>query len=149
MIDHVWTVVCSSAVIDRETNNISIHNVIERLTIHAEPVPDGALPIQLHIASLWARSDFAQPAKGTARMTLHTSSGPRQDRPELDVNLMEHSRARTIWKVGSLPVPGPGRYTFRIDFKPENGTRWKRVAAVPLEVVFEPPKEENMEGDTD
>lgn len=149
MIDHVWTVVCSSAVIDRETNNISIHNVIERLIIHAEPAPDGRLPMQLHVASLWARSDFERPARGMARATLITPLGLRKNRPEFAINLTEYLRARTIWKLESLPVPGSGRYIFRIDFKPEGGKRWKRVAAVPVEVIFEPPNEENTEGDTD
>ena len=31
MIDHVWSLVCSRAVVDTESNNISIQNILERI----------------------------------------------------------------------------------------------------------------------
>ena len=53
MIHHVWTVLCSRALIDRDSNNISIHNVLEQLNIAAPPQPDLALNIHFEILSLW------------------------------------------------------------------------------------------------
>ena len=41
MIEHIWSVLCSRSVIDSETNNVSIQDVIEHIIINAEPTENG------------------------------------------------------------------------------------------------------------
>lgn len=148
MIDHVWTVVCSQAVIDRDTNNVSLHNVTEQLTIREKPNPDASALIMLDIVTLWARSDLGIPAHGQSRLTFVSPSGKTKAGPFLfDIDLSEYRRYRTRTRLHTLPVGEPGRYVFHIDYKDENGQRWRKVAAVPLEVTFEPPEESKQAPD--
>jgi hypothetical protein len=148
MIDHVWTVVCSRAVIDRSSNNVSLQTVLEQLIIEDTPDPDGGLLIELDVMTLWARRDFDIPARGHGRLIFLSPSGEGKIGPlEYDIDLSEYKRARRGTHVRGLPIGEPGRYTFRVDYKNLDGTRWRRVAAIPLEVIFEPPKKSEQASD--
>lgn len=142
MIDHVWTVVCSRAVIDSVSNNMSLHDVIEQLTIRDEPRPDGMLPIQLEVATLWARSDFDAPSQGCGRFTLLSPSGIVAPPFDFDVDLSKFKRTRTRLVYQGFPAREPGRHIFRVELQNEGETEWHQVAATPLEVIFVPPEAE-------
>jgi hypothetical protein len=45
MVEHIWTVLCSHAVVDKDTNNVSLHNVIEQVNVK------GTIPAQIGRAS--------------------------------------------------------------------------------------------------
>jgi len=49
MLEHIWSVLCSRSVIDSETNNVSIQDVIEQITINAEPAENGFLPFPMEL----------------------------------------------------------------------------------------------------
>lgn len=145
MIDHVWTVVCSQIVIDRDSNNVSLQNIIEQINIRAEPMPDGKLPIVLHTMTLWVRTDSNTPARGRGRVKFVSPSGQAAAPLEFDINLSEYTGHRTRGKFGGLPVTEPGRYSFRVDFQEEGEDEWRQVASVPVEVIFTPPESEQEE----
>ena len=63
MIDHVWTVLCSHAVIDRDSNSVSLLDVIEQLNIGDEPSPEGRIISSLDLMTLWAREDIDRPTQ--------------------------------------------------------------------------------------
>ena len=148
MIDHIWTVVCSRAVIDRDSNSVSLENVIEQLNIRDKPRPEGQLPISLQIATLWARSDLNVSARGTGRMTLMAPSGQAFGPFEFDVDLSEARRHRTRGTFHELPLPEPGRYVFRIELRENSEEEWHQVAAIPLEVIFTAPEAEPTEAES-
>jgi len=87
MIDHVWTVVCSRAVVDRFSNNVSLQNVLEQFSIRDEPEPGGLIPIPFEVMTLWTRSDFEMPAQGSQRLTLFSPSGDIIKEHEFAVDL--------------------------------------------------------------
>jgi hypothetical protein len=146
VIDHVWTVVCSNAVIDEESKNVSLHSVIEQLRIMSSPIPNGRLPLRLDIVTLWALSDFDVPAQGEGRVTFLSPSGKAMIEPyRYPIDLRQHRRHRQRGHMEMLPVEESGRHTFRVDLRLENETEWRTVAAVPLEVSFEPPDTEPVE----
>ena len=143
MIEHVWTVVCSRAVIDRHTNNVSLEGVIEQLnvTIKEEmPEPTEILPISLEIMTLWARSDFDAPIKGRERVAVVSPSGVVNGPFETNIDLSSAKRLRTRGKFDGL-LAEPGRHTFRVEFQNEGEIEWRQVAAVPIEVIFVSPEE--------
>jgi hypothetical protein len=77
MIDHVWTVLCSRAVVDRDSNNASLENVIERVTIEGQPPSDAALPLPLDVMTLWTRTAPDQPCRGHMRLDCLFPSGKK------------------------------------------------------------------------
>ena len=137
MIDHVWTVVCSHAIIDRDSNNVSLLDVIEQLNIGEEPHPEGCIALSFDIVTLWARADPDVPARGHGRVTFLSPSGTVNDGPfEFVVDVFEHSRNRTRGRFQLLHISESGRYTFRVELRGEDETEWCQVAAIPIEINF-------------
>ncbi len=144
MIQHVWTVVCSRAVVDRYSNNVSLQNVLERIEIHDKPKPGGTLPIGLDVASMWTRVDPSVPTRGKMRATFRSPSGAVTQGPfELDIDVSEAPRHRTRGHFASLNIEESGRYTFRVELQQEDDDEWHEVAVVPLDVTFR--EEQNVE----
>ena len=139
MIDHAWTVVCSRAVVDRFTNNVSMQHVIEQFTIPEGAPPNTLMVSPFQVISLWARSDFDIPACGRARLTLLSPSGKiiRENHWNIDMS-SQYRRYRTRCEFPGLPADEPGRYVFRVDLQIEGDDDWHQVAAVPLQVTLSP-----------
>lgn len=142
MIDHVWTVVCSRAVIDRESNNVSLQNVIEQITIRGEPILDTVVPIPLDVVTLWVRTNTDMPGQAHTRLTFLSPSGTVLGSLESEVDLSEYERYRARTHFQALPVTEPGRYIFRIELQNEGASKWRQVAIVPLRITFTPPETE-------
>ena len=139
MIDHVWTVLCSHAVIDKESNNVSLLDVVEQLNIRDEPSPEGIL-FSLDLMTLWARADLDRPAQGQGRVTFLSPSDEVNDGPfEYDIDLSQHRRNRSRGRFRALHVSGSGRHVFRVELRNEGETEWNKVVDIPLEINFTPP----------
>jgi hypothetical protein len=150
MIEHVWTVVCSRAVVDRFSNNVSIQNVIEQFSVRAEPKPGALIPVPFEVMTLWARSDFSVPASGTERLTLYSPSGVKIGERVSSLDLTGNVRRyRTRTTFDGLPAGEPGRYVFQVELQEENKDEWYGVATVPLEVIFEQPEPDQGESEED
>lgn len=138
MIEHVWTVVCSKAVIDRETNNVSLQNVLEQLHIKGEPKSEGLVPMPFDVISLWSRSDDNEPYEGPMRMTFVSPSGKKLITTEGRINLLETERSRTVIHSQGIPIEEAGRFRFNIEHRLEGENEWHKVASIPLIVKFSP-----------
>src|SRR3990172_3519864 len=136
MIEHIWSVLCSRSVIDSETNNVSIQDVIEQITINAEPTEDGFLPFPLELITLWGRKEIDRPARGIERVSFVTPSGKHTIISESKIDLSKAERHRQRVRFPGLPIGEAGRHYFRVEFK-ENGDQYREVAAVPLTVQFQ------------
>lgn len=142
MIDHVWTVVCSRAVIDRESNNVSLQNIIEQINIRGEPIPDRVVAVQLEVVTLWVRADFDVPSQATTRLTVLSPSGNVLGSFESDIDVSEYERFRARVKFEGLLMPELGRYAFRTELKNKGESEWHEVATIPLKIVFVSPERE-------
>jgi hypothetical protein len=141
MIRHIWTVACSRGVVDKASNNVSLQNVLEQLTIIGEPSHDLKLRLELAIVSFWIRSNMEQPAFGRVRVTFVSPSGEDLASIESEINMLDHARSRNIMRAGVLPLPEAGYYNFRVDVQHKDSDTWQQVALVPLEVKFNPPSD--------
>jgi hypothetical protein len=141
MIDHVWSVICEEAVIDRRSNRVSIHNAIEQITIKGEPKPDAVLQMKLDLISLWIRSNPNEPASGEMRLSFVPPSGDTGLNLVSPIKLSEHERIRNLINIETLPIHEPGRYYFIVEQR-VNTDEWKRVAAIPITIIFEPLEQE-------
>lgn len=72
-IEAIWGIICGSSSIDQTTNNISLYNVVERLTLTKgkTPPPSGphAIPLQYEYIVLLQRPDPVT-SKATYPLTL-------------------------------------------------------------------------------
>jgi hypothetical protein len=145
-IKHIWTVLCQHSIIDAESHNISLIDVIEQLIISA-PAPSeqqptgqvrvGTVPIPFEVVSLWSRAEGTQPALGQCRVTFISPSGPLGEAHYIPVDLRKYERMRTRQRFGGIPVSEAGQYLFRIEYRDDGETEWREVDAVPLKVIIE------------
>jgi len=142
MIDHVWTLICTRAIIDRDTNNLSAFNIIEQIQIRGEPTPDGVVPIGLEVVSLWMRSDFNVPCRGRWRLSFLSPSGIQIKTVDGELDLSKYERVRARRFFMGLPMSEPGRYRFVLELQNEGKEDWQQVASIPLKVVFQPKQAE-------
>jgi hypothetical protein len=139
MIDHVWSVLCSRSTRDADSNNISIHNVLEQINIEAEPDPDNLVAIEAEVITLWIRSDANIPSSGRVRLSVITPNGEVAGVHEAELDLLNFERLRSRVRFKSLPASQPGRLIFRLELQNQGAKRWKQVAAIPLTFTFNPP----------
>ncbi len=137
MIEHVWTVICRQSVIDRDSNSVSLFDVVEQITVHGELRGEdpAVAPVEMEVVTLWSRSDYDVPAKGAQRLTLFSPSGGVLAGGEQEVDLSQHRWFRNRARFRGLPVKGPGRYLFRVEQMEEDEAEWQHVTDVPLELV--------------
>src|SRR3989338_5214550 len=67
MINHLWSIACSRTSVDRESNNISLFEVLEQLTLSGGPIQPGkkgVVPILFEIVSLWTKEHENETIKG-------------------------------------------------------------------------------------
>lgn len=141
MIDHVWTVLCSRSVIDQDSNNITLFEVLEQLTITGPPLVTGevgVVPIACELVTLWSRTRDNQASRGYGRAVLLSPSETVIREQEYDIDLTVHARTRHRVRLHGLPIQEAGRYRFRVDVRDEGEREWRTVASVPLEVVLAP-----------
>lgn len=141
MVEHIWTIPCSHVVVDQQSNNVSLHNVIEQLNLIGSPVPGGGsvlVPISIEVVSLWGRANDNLPCRGRARLEFLTSTDVPIHPMEYDIDLIAHERVRSITKFQGLSIQGPGRYKFRLQLRQEEAVDWTTVAIIPLQVVINP-----------
>ena len=138
MIDHVWSVLCETSLLDQDSKLISLINCLEEITIPEEPAPDKALPIVVSLVSMWVRSDPNTPSKGQTRINFVSPSGNTLQSLANDVDLTNHERLRARGQFQGLKTPEDGQYHFEVEFRENDQQEWSRVAFVPFKVNFRP-----------
>lgn len=132
---------------DRETNNISLFNVVEEVVVAAQPplslkqlgLPEGVVPVVFQLVVLWARSDPAVPEKGRGRLRVEMPTDTRVLGNEFDADLTAFLRLRTVINLPGLPAgagASDGIYRFLIDGKTELAD-WTEMFELPLRVTFQ------------
>ena len=140
MIRHVWSVLCSRALTDRDSNNVSLVEVIEEIQLRVEKNATKdkiAVPFPIHWVTLWARMEADKPSCVHAKDMVIDPSGEIILVKEYDVDLSEHKRYRFIRNLQGLPVPSSGQYRFHTQLLDEKSHAWEDVSDVPLEVTIE------------
>ena len=143
MAELLWAVLCYKANVDKETNNVSLLDVLEQITLQPgqdlEDEAEGiAMAHHMELATLWRRTDPAVPELGHMRLELVTPRNNVSGRAELPLRLDTSVRYRGIVKLDALPFEGFGTYRFRVSKKEEGD--WREVTSVPLEVGKEKEK---------
>lgn len=138
MMLHAWTVVCSLSIIDRNTNNVSLVNVVEQIIMEPPPaeIPNEqvGIPLTLSFVSLWSREKPRVGEVGRARLVFVGPDDKEIVANETAVDLGSHDRTRTIFSVAAFPFRGFGRYTVVTEQRGEQEESFRVVSRVPIEL---------------
>jgi len=142
LIEHIWTILCSRVITSRETNNVSLIEVMEEVKLDVGVEDDKQstvestipFPFKLVLVSLWSRMEDEKPIVGTARDIFLAPSGEILGNQEFKINLSDHVRMRTMRNFINLPIPvkESGKYRFRTEFLDEENNTWIEVSNIPL-----------------
>jgi hypothetical protein len=136
MIEHVWSILCSASIIDSNSNNVSLINVVEQLTLS----PDASFPLEimigLEIVTLWILSDPDQPAKGKSRLVFVNPSGEESELGQAEIDLTSFIRFRQTARIQGLPLKEPGRHIFRVEYANDADGDTQVVANIPLDIFI-------------
>lgn len=144
MPEHVWSVLCYKASVDKVTNSVSLLDVYEGITLQNTPdlsavaeagkgKKDALFPMQMDLMTLWVRSEFGKPESGSYRLVLQPPEGKKVTlADEVPIDLNNHPRSRNRVQMPVMLYRGPGVYYFLVSLRQTKG--WKRVAKVPLDI---------------
>jgi hypothetical protein len=138
---HLWSIICRKAIIDSETKNISIIDVLEEIIFHnvgglPKKEPKIALACDFEIISYWLRDDLDEKTVDFSVEIIDPNNmkvGGTENKmkfPEAD-----KMRMRTIIKSKALPFTTEGRYWFKIKLNGEKSS--KTMAEIPVEVKLQ------------
>ena len=147
----VWALLCNGISIDRETNNISLFNVIEQVkattvfaTADQAGAPSETTTDLLHVVSalsmrfvtLWARTDPDTPESGEGRPKLVLPSGEAAMTNSYKIDLTKFKRTRVISNLPGFPSRGSGQYVLAVEWEQAKGD-WQTLFELPIEVDVE------------
>lgn len=140
MIRHVWSVVCSKASIDNDTNNISLFEVLEQVQVSQWPqdVPQDAVPLApfpMEIVTLWMREPLNEPQSGECRAIVHSPRGKSAVSAAQVMDLAKFRRFRSRFRFPGLPIDGPGICEIEIQYRRGSEDSWEVVGKVPIEIT--------------
>ena len=138
-----WAILCERVTIDRETNNLSLINVIEEVAVPAQPPQDlseaisqSVIPANFELVTLWSRSNPEYPERWIGRVRIVVPDGPESITQEHEIDLTQFLRLRSRLKLPGIPAGGEGLYLFRIEGKPIGG-EWSGMFDLPLRLVLQ------------
>lgn len=140
-MEHIWSVVCQKALVDRETNLLSMIDVFEQLTL---PL-DGSTPFNgkdavnvafnYEVVTFWRRIEGDKPIQGDILIKILSPNNKELAnfpvKFEFPANV-KNFRAKI--RINVLPVIDAGKYKFVVMQKEKND--YETVAEIPFDVML-------------
>lgn len=135
----IWAILCKNTIIDQRSNNISLIEVIDEISLPA-PAPESvtetsgqpAVGFDASLVILWARSDPDMPEKAQVRNSVVTPKGFQTQSTENEIDLTDALRVRSIGQIARFPLLSQdGEHTLKIEMKAAD-TDWQEAFELPL-----------------
>lgn len=150
MAEHVWTVICQTAIVDRRSERVSIINAANQLTVNTvtqadldRALADGkagfVIPVEFDLVTSWCRSDPNVPERPNARVVLVEPQGGAIMEAPLDIDMEDFPAATTVRHITEFPFSGVGRYWYAIELQvggSKEEPEWRQLARHPMEAKF-------------
>lgn len=142
MIKHIWTVLCRKSVIDNESNNLSLYDILEQLSISVKPEKETVkktvkinLPLEYEVVSLWVKQSSKDGFNGEIKLEIINPEGSVVKTFEQPFIIQDNkNRLRSRIRINGFVVDGSGVYLFRISYKEKQEKNFTQISEVPLEV---------------
>lgn len=133
-MEHIWSILCRSQIVDRERNNLSLIDIVEQINFGVKKEIDH-VPVQLYLVSMWWRTDQGVSESAYERFQIIAPDGETLfTSPKIQIDLTLHTRSRTVIEVTGLPFKTNGIYKFVIQSALDEESEWINLALVPLEI---------------
>lgn len=145
MANHVWSVLCKQAIVDKYTGELVLINMVEGLDVTAKRAQEDAdpeellsswavVPADLVVVTLLTRSDPAIEEQVKLRVRFVAPDGEEYKEEMIkEASLAEFPRMRAIMKMKNIPLKGEGWHWLKVDLE-ESADKWSNAASLPLQV---------------
>lgn len=143
-IEHVWSILCGQSTVDSQSNNASLFNIIEQVSLNKtffDAIAEkemGLAQVPMELVTLWKRRDLNNKDRQTieVKCVVVDSAGKELAAVEYSAELTsEKRRLRSNLKFSGIPVSkNVGEYHLNILQKTGSG-KYEMVGSVPVEVV--------------
>ena len=146
----LWAVLCQSSVVDSQSNNVSLHNVLEQLNIEATPQDskqqvadkDAVIKVPFHfqIVALW--KNLTEKKQGLKADLKVKFIDPKGDLVQELINTLDFpkDKPRNRVIIGSdailVNMNRSGEYRFILEVREPESTDFKEAFSIPLEVAI-------------
>ena len=120
---NLWTIICSKSVVDSTSNQLSLFDCIDEITVNfsnAEDIkkPIKNIPINFEIVSLWLNENISLVRKLDFVIEIIDPEGKTLKVIEKEAIFEKNKkRLRTIMKISGLSITTEGKYLFRVKYK--------------------------------
>lgn len=138
---NVWSILCNKAVVDQMSNSLSLHDVVDELTISFVEPEDMKketknVPASFAAVNMWYDENSKEERKLDYVIEIHDPKGEKVGEFPISAKFEANKkRLRTIANINGIKLTTEGTYLFKTNFKDEKGNLLQ-VAEVPLDVKF-------------
>lgn len=136
-IAHVWSILCEKSIIDSESNNLSLTNVLEEIQITpkektAIDSEEKIVPINFEFVTMWRRIGEGE-VKEPIKIEIVDPNGRVIQSADAQIDLARSlNRMRFRFRFNGMKATVPGDYCFVVKLK--QGNIYKEVGKTYLEV---------------
>ncbi len=147
-LKHIWSVLCSSSIVDQDTNNLSLNSLIEQISIkiskedvekkETEKSKGFAVNIPLQVVTRIMKKVPESSLSFKLKLDLLNPDGQIIDSMKpIDITLKkELKNLRVRNNISTLLVDKEGTYTIVISLKETGEVKFTEVDRLPLDVVI-------------
>lgn len=147
----IWAVLCRRAIIDQQTKQASLIDVIEKITLYREELegqlPDGrtyeevvaagiVFPMSICLVQFWTRSAPNKPEDFEMRILTLSPSGRELNKNDLEISLAKYRNSRPAIQILNMVYVEDGIYRMVIQKRDAGSRRFMRQAEIPLEIIL-------------
>jgi hypothetical protein len=137
-----WVILCERAIIEAQSNTVSIISTVESVGLPSPPpelTQSGqqiGVPFRFYAVQQWARSKLSVAEETPGRIVLKGPDGKQYGQMDFIVDLTKTPKARVISLALGFPLVGAGAYKCIVQVK--SGKGWRALGETEFAVVFTP-----------
>jgi|AMQJ01.1.fsa_nt_gi hypothetical protein len=138
---NIWSVIFNRAVVDGNTNSISLFDGVEEITVNfSKPedisMPQKNIPINFTVISLWSDEDTSKRRKFEYLMEILDPQNKKiSEFSNISIFEAGKKRLRTIIQINGMAVTLEGEYTIVVKYKMKSD-KFIVASKIPLDIKF-------------
>jgi hypothetical protein len=140
---NIWSILCSRAIVDSNTNSLSLFDCIDEAVVGFSSVdemnkPAKDIPALFTIASLWVDNNSSKERTFNQLVEIYDPNKRKlKDFSNNQIFERDKKRLRTLIQVNGLGITSEGQYTIVIKYKSEESDGKYLIASeIPLDIKF-------------